>query len=312
MSFRRRYLDSLLSADPRTASDLASRRAPGVGWWRRYLASLLDVPAVAASSQRRPAFESAAQVGVEGHTPDPRRTPWALFQADTENRSASPRRRGQARAVPAGTTTPRGSVIASVQHASAQRPGPWRWAVAAAVACVLAGVVTVTFRQPSGPGQSLPAPTPTVGSTASSGPTGDASAPPVTEEPSPSDSTGPLSGKVVWQGTLTFAPQPGTDDLSVVAKPATPSLADGTTLTLCGSTCRPPVIDGELLAPWTGRKPPTFDQCLTALTSGAAGSSVPVSAGRTACFATSAHTIGFFTVLTTSPAVSAKGQLWAV
>ncbi|WP_042381879.1 hypothetical protein [Streptacidiphilus melanogenes] len=313
MSFRRRYADSLLSAESRPAPDLAPRRAPGVGWWRRYLASLFDMPAVRAPARAgalRSALENGVEGGLEGGVDVGLQRPsrGAEFRAGTEsNRRAVPPTPADGRR--AGTR--RTSFGAGKVVVSPQGPGPWRWAVAAAMVCVLAGVLTVTLRHP-GPDLSQPAPTVTVGASPSEGSTADASTPPATEEPTPSASTGAPGGRVVWRGSLTFVAQPGMSDLSVVATPATPSLADGTALSLCASSCQPPVIDGELVAHWAGAKPPTYSQCVTALAGRSVSTSVPVRVGQTACFATEADTIGFFTVTATSPGVSAAGVIWSL
>ncbi|WP_280685768.1 hypothetical protein [Kitasatospora sp. MAA19] len=107
---------------------------------------------------------------------------------------------------------------------------------------------------------------------------------------------------------MTFPSQPGSDTHPVAATPATALLA-GEALYLCGA-CSPQVIGGELLVPWSGTKPPTPDQCGSALTAQTSGPGyVPLRVGQMGCFSSDAGTVGYFTVLTTSP-LSASAIIW--
>jgi hypothetical protein len=107
---------------------------------------------------------------------------------------------------------------------------------------------------------------------------------------------------------LSFVTQAGMDTMPVVAKPATPLLANGNALGLCASSCESPVISGRL-SPWTGNKPPNFNQCTAKLAKAPSYEYVPVRVGQTACFFASPGTSGFFTVLTEPFPVSARRSL---
>ncbi|MGW4805340.1 hypothetical protein [Kitasatospora sp. NPDC004272] len=99
---------------------------------------------------------------------------------------------------------------------------------------------------------------------------------------------------------MTFPPQPGLENLPVVAAPAF-TLLPRNALYLCGA-CSPQVIGGEFLVPWNGTDPPTLDQCGAALeTQPDRPGYVPLRSGQTGCFADLTGAVGYFTVNSTSP-----------
>ncbi|KIZ15747.1 hypothetical protein SNA_25145 [Streptomyces natalensis ATCC 27448] len=183
----------------------------------------------------------------------------------------------------------------------------WGWAVAGAGLCLLVGLFALANRQ-SPNSVTLPTPTHSILPTSGSTDTGIGTAEP-TGEPSPSTPTD-TPGQMLWQGSLTFPSQPGSDTHPVAASPATGLLA-GEALYLCGA-CSPQVIGGELLVPWNGTKPPTPGQCGSALTAQTSRSGyVPLRVGQMGCFSNGAGAVGYFTVLTTSP-LSASAIIWSV
>ncbi|MFE9428372.1 hypothetical protein ACFYNO_36090 [Kitasatospora sp. NPDC006697] len=307
MSFKRRYMDSLLSAAPHPAPEPASGRAVAGNWWRRFLASLLDVPSVGELSSHV-ALDAAPEVGTEGRAG--RQASKTALRARFEPAlpPAPPKRRPLTVAAP-GRATVGNQVIMDARSRS------WGWAVAGVGLCLLVGLFALANRQSPGPIINQPAPTQSIlstpGSTVTTEPTGgppvgSVGAPPPTQPP-PSTPAG-TPGQVLWQGTLTFPSQPGSGTHLVAATPATPLLA-GEALYLCGA-CSPQVIGGELLVPWNETKSPTPDQCSFALTAQTSGSEyVPLRVGQAGCFSSGAGTVGYFTLLTTSP-LSASAIIW--
>jgi hypothetical protein len=271
LSFGRRYVDSLLSAEPHPLTEPESRRESGAAWWRRYAASLFDLPLASGLSQRA-VWRADSDVASGNETPGPSEQPRNRLLRGDPQRVPAPvpvrmRRRG-----PNAGRRPLAPLVGMVVALS-----------------VLVGV-SVMLRsslRPSAAGE--PAPTSSLVS------------------PSP-------GGQIVWQGTLTFVAESGLSDRwSVVTKPTTQVFDDDATLVLCASSCRPPHITGQALVAWTGKKPPTRDQCAAQLAGtssrGSAGF-IPLRPGQSACFRT-AGGIGSLTVLTAAPAVSASGTVWA-
>ncbi|MET7928901.1 hypothetical protein ABZT43_34015 [Streptomyces sp. NPDC005349] len=300
MSFKQRYMDSLLSAGPDPGPELLSGRAVVGSWWRRFLASLLDVPAVGELSSHV-ALDAAPQTVTEGRAD--RQAPRTVVRAGSGLAQApAPQARPVTVAAPK-----RGTAGGRVIVAGGLPPRPRGWAVAVAVAglCLLAGLFALVNRQPS-ISVSQPPPThstvPTPSSTDSA-----------TDEPSMEPSMEPSStptgthGQRLWQGTLTFPSQPGSNTDPVAAKPATELLADYA-LYLCAA-CSPQVIGGELLVPWNGTKPPTLDQCGSAVMTSRSGY-VPLRVGQMGCFSSGDGLVGYITVLTTSP-LSASAIIWS-
>ncbi|MFD8779196.1 hypothetical protein [Streptomyces sp. NPDC059916] len=274
MSFKQRYMDSLLSAGPDPGPELLSGRPVAGSWWRRFLASLLDVPAVGELSSHV-VLDAAPQTVTEGRAdrqaPAPQARPVTV---------AAPKR---------GTAGGRVTVAGGLPSRSRG------WAVAGAGLCLLAALFPLVYRQSLISTQ--PAPTHSAGAGSTDEPT---------EEPSPSTSTG-TPGQMLWQGTLTFPSRPGSNTDPVAAKPATELLADYA-LYLCAA-CSPQVIGGELLVPWNGTKPPTLDQCGSAVMTSRSGY-VPLRVGQMGCFSSGDGLVGYITVLTTSP-LSASAIIWS-
>jgi hypothetical protein len=276
-------------------------RAVGGSWWRRFLASLLDVPAVGELSSHV-ALDAAPETVTEGRAD--RQAPKMVLRAGSGPAQApTPEARPVTMAAPERGTAG-GRVIVAVGPPSRSRG----WAVAGASLCLLAGLFALVNRQPSNP-VSQPPPTHSTLPGSTDEPTmeptpGSTDEP--TMEPSPSTPTG-TAGQMLWQGTLTFPSQPGSDTDPVVAKPATKLLADYA-LYLCAA-CSPQVIGGELLVPWNGTKPPTPDQCGSAVMTSRSGY-VPLRAGEMGCFSSGDGLVGYITVLTTSP-LSASAIIWS-
>ncbi|WP_405475160.1 hypothetical protein [Streptomyces sp. NBC_00009] len=296
MSFKRRYMDSLLSAGPHPFPEPLSGRAVGGSWRRRFLASLLDVPAVGELSSHV-ALDAAPETVTEGRADC--QAPKMELRAGSGPAQLTPEAR------PVTVTAPkRGTAGGRVIVAGGLPSRSRGWAVAGASLCLLAGLFALVNRQPSNP-VSQPPPThstlPTPGST-------EPGTDEPTMEPSPSTPTG-TPGQMLWQGTLTFPSQPGSNNDPVAAVPAT-ALLDDDALYLCAA-CSPQVIGGELLVAWNGTKPPTPDQCGSALTAQTRRQGyVPLRVGQMGCFSSGTGAVGYFTVLTTSPP-SASAIIWS-
>ncbi|MFE6056461.1 hypothetical protein ACFQ6N_37430 [Kitasatospora sp. NPDC056446] len=286
MSFKRRYMDSLLSADPHPAPEPVSGRAITGNWWRRFLASLLDVPSVGEPSSHV-ALDTAPEPVTGGRAG--RQAPKTVLRARFEP------------ALPP----------------VAARSRSWGWAVTGAGLCLIVGFFALADRQSPGRFATQPPPThwtvPVPGGTNTAGPTpSTVPLPGGTNTARPTGSAPPTPsgtpGQVLWQGTLTFPSQPGWDTRPAVATPATALLA-GEALYLCGA-CSPQVMGGESLTPWNGTQPPTLDQCGSALAAqGRVPGYVSLRVGQMGCFSSKAGTVGYFTVLTASP-LSASAIIW--
>ncbi|MFE7156909.1 hypothetical protein [Streptomyces sp. NPDC057636] len=298
MSFKQRYMDSLLSAGPDPVPELLSGRAVGDSWWRRFLASLLDVPAVGELSSHV-ALDAAPETVTAGRAD--RQSPKMVVRAGSGPAQApAPQARPVTVAAPKRGTAG-GRVIVAARGLP---PRPRGWAVAVAGLCLLAGLFALVNRQPS---ISVSQPPPTHSTLPTPGSTDSGTDEPTMEEPS-STPTG-THGQTLWQGTLAFPSQPGSNTDPVAAEPATGSLDDDA-LYLCAA-CSPQVIGGELLVPWNGTKPPTPDQCGSALTAQTRRAGyVPLRAGQMGCFSSGTGAVGYFTVLTKSPP-TASAIIWS-
>jgi hypothetical protein len=277
LSFGRRYLESLLSAEPHPLADPEPRRVPGVKWWRRYLASLFDMP-LASGLSRRAVLLTDPDAIAGGRAPSaPKQPPNTVFRA-TPTRAPALR-----------------PVVAAARRRSGQPLAPLI-GLAAALAVVV-GTLVVQYNSPQRPSTGAPAPVPTgtVGGVPTESP-----------EPSPSGTT---DNQAVWQGTLTFVARPGMNGAwSLVANPRISLLEDSGALVLCTSSCPSPNITGQAVVAWTREQPPTRGQCAAQLADMPPGS-IPLRPGQMACFSVSGS-FGFLTVRTAVPAVSASGIIW--
>ncbi len=297
MSFKQRYVDSLLSAGPDPVPELWSGRAVGGSWWRRFLASLLDVPAVGELSSHV-VLDTAPQTVTEGRAD--RQAPNMVLRA-----GSGPAQAPTPKARPVTVAAPkRGSAGGRVIVAGRLPSRPRGWAVAGAGLCLLAGLFALVNRQPS---ISVSQPPPTHSTLPTPGSTDTGTDEPTVGEPAPTPTGTP--GQRLWRGTLTFPSQPGSNTDPVAAKPAT-ALLDDDALYLC-ATCSPQVIGGELLVAWNGTKPPTPDQCGSALTAQTRRPGyVPLRVGQMGCFSSGTGAIGYITVLPTSPP-TASAIIWS-
>ncbi|MFE6155562.1 hypothetical protein [Streptomyces sp. NPDC057889] len=297
MSFKQRYMDSLLSAGPDPVPELLSGRAVAGSWWRRFLASLLDVPAVGELSSHV-ALDAAPQTVTEARAD--RQAPRTVVRAGSGLAQApAPQARPVTVAAPK-----RGTVGGRVIVAGGLPPRSRGWAVAVAGLCLLAGLFAVVTRQPS---ISVSQPPPAHSALPTPGSTDSATDEPTMGEPAPTFTGTP--GQRLWQGTLTFPSRPGSNIDPVAAEPATGSLDDDA-LYLCAA-CSPQVIGGELLVVWNGTKPPTFDQCGSALRAQTRRPGyVPLRGGQMGCFSSGTGAVGYFTVLPTSPP-TASAIIWS-
>lgn len=299
MTFTRRYLDSLLSAGLRPVAESAPRTVPRLSWWQRYVASLLDMPLAHA-----PTSHTAAQASPAPRTETPSPT------GGTPNKLL--------RIKPDASTSPtrvhRPNAVMEPVTASARALSWGKGMVALmAVVTVLAGlsVAWQNSLHTAGSSQSPPPYTfpASGGSTGLPSPGTTSPGTVATQEPSGSPSTGP-AGRVLWRGTLSFITQASSNTMPVVGTPATPLLADGDALALCASSCESPAISGQLV-PWAGNEPPEYGQCHAKLADVPSYGYIPVRAGQKACFVAGPGAIGYFTVLTASPAVTATGVIWS-
>lgn len=311
MSFKQRYLDSLLSATVRPVPEPASGRAARPAWWRRFLMSLLDVPAVG-ELPARVALNAGPQTAAEGRAGRRRiskaelRVGSGVPQAPVPAPAAPSPMPVRKRKVPAAS----GPVRAYARGGTNGRRSSGAWWPAITVTCLGLLAFFLLGHHQSPPTGARPIPTHSItdgaGSVGATEPGTDE--PGETDEPSPSASTG-VPGQVLWKGTLTFPAHPDSNTAPVAAMPAT-GLVEGYGLYLCAA-CSPRVIGGDLLAPWNGVKPPTSDQCGSTLAAGPTQERyVPLRLGQVGCFSGSTGTVGYFTVLTTSP-LSASAIIWS-
>lgn len=270
MRFAQRYVNSLLSTD-RASGDPVPRPVTGVGWWRRYLASLFDVRAAGKPSSPM-LLPSDPDLSDAGGAP-------------TSSRRARTRM----------SFTP-----VTLEVRSVARPRlPLLVGIAAAVAA--ATVFAVTFNQAQSPERAGAASPP--GATAT--PTDGAEPPPYTT------ATGGTAGAPPsWKGTVTFIAERDDPDVYVVTANPPTDVLDGYSLHLCASSCRPPALQGRTgsIAAWRGKHAPTEADC-SDLLADPVPPSVPLRRGQTACISTG-NGIGFLTLLTISPDVSAGAVVW--
>lgn len=290
MSFRHRYLRSLLAVDPVMTGHSGKRHHQGYPWWRRYLAALFDITL----------------------PPHPKADQRLAPSVNSQNASSelSPRQAGPARRVPI-----RAQTVPSSHYRTASRRTEWLpFAVVCGGLVLLAAFGYGSFQgwgnqsagQPAGVGAPTPSPTPvSTGDTAEPPPGGTVVAAP----PSPT----PTAGGLGWRGTLVLTN--GYGEAGWFFERLPPYQLQGLPPDLgvdCAVNCASDavVVSDFAIAAWAGQGPPSEDQCSADLANSQVLSDVHV--GSMGCFLTRSVQVGYFKVVAvTAQTMTVQVNLWA-